>query len=175
VKETAPDRRQRTIMADPVPDNFPAAVQIVLEEEGVFSDQANDPGGQTYYGIARASHLKVPWPPTKDQAIAIYRTEFWDAHRCGEMPWAWALAMFDSYCNQGTATAIWAQSALRVLMDGVIGPGTIVAMKSAPSDDLRQFLALRAKAYVSAAGFSTYGLGWFARLFRIAQAGALPP
>ena len=88
-------------MTDDTADKFPLAVAIVLEEEGVFSDDPNDVGGETIFGIARASHPAIPWPPTKDQSIAIYQAEYWTAHRCGEMPWPWGLGVFDGEVNQG--------------------------------------------------------------------------
>lgn len=159
-----------------MPDYFPAAVSIVLGEEGVLSDDVQDPGGETYFGIARASHRAIPWPPTRDQAIAIYRKEFWDANLCGTMPWAWALAIFDCAVNQGSSAVRWAQAALKVSIDGVPGPTTLAAMTDRyAADALRAFLVTRIINYESDHDYPAFGQGWLKRVIRIAQAGAVTP
>lgn len=150
---------------------FDDAVTIVLESEGVFDSDSQDPGGQTYFGIARAFHPDIPWPPTRDQAIAIYRAEYWDAHRCDEMPFRWALALFDGCVNQGSLIVRDAQLALRVVEDGDVGSGTLRAMGSAPDDDYFKFIALRSERYTRDKGFAVYGLGWLVRLARIVMYG----
>jgi lysozyme family protein len=153
---------------------FAAAVAIVLEEEGVFSDDARDPGGETWYGIARASHPDIPWPPTKEQALAIYRAQYWDAHRCGDMPWHWALAIFDAAVNPapGQNPVRLAQTSLRITEDGEVGPGTLAAMHGRFSDDaLDRFRARRAEGYMKSANFSAYGLGWISRTYAIQRKG----
>lgn len=157
-------------------DMFAAAVQIVLEVEGVFSNQAGDPGGPTYYGIARASHPDIPWPPTKDQAVAIYKAEYWDANHCDDMPWKWALGVFDGAVNESARhTAAFAEAALGTLLDSEIGPHDIAAMKIAGDELFQIFLALRGIEYTKAPLFPKDGKGWFKRLFKIAQAGEHPP
>lgn len=158
-------------MTDDTADKFPLAVAIVLEEEGVFSDDPNDVGGETIFGIARASHPAIPWPPTKDQSIAIYQAEYWTAHRCGEMPWPWGLGVFDGEVNQGNVIRL-AQEALGVAQDGVVGPATLAAMIAAAAPLFDQFLALRALSYVDESGFPRFGKGWMARLARIARGAA---
>jgi lysozyme family protein len=153
-------------------DLFSAAVAIVLEEEGVFSADAQDPGGATYYGIARAAHPEFkPWPPTKDQATALYRVQYWDAHRCGEMPWPWAVAIFDGEVNQGSVIRL-AQQALGLTQDGAVGPATLAAMTQASPALFDEFLGLRALAYTRDAGFSHDGKGWLTRIARVARGAA---
>ena len=157
-------------------DLFQAAVSIVLTEEGVFSNSAQDPGGATYYGIARAAHPELtPWPPTQAQAIAIYRAQYWDAHSCGSMAWPWAIAIFDGEVNQGSVIKL-AQIALRLPeIDGMVGPATLAAINGSSLGTFDAFLALRGLAYVNAGGFPTFGKGWLTRLVRIARAAALTP
>jgi lysozyme family protein len=99
-------------------DLFPAAVAIVLEREGVFSNAAADPGGPTWFGIARAFYPDIPWPPTRDQAIAIYRAEYWLRCRCDQFPWPLALALFDGAVQHAPADSIRImQAALKVPAD----------------------------------------------------------
>jgi len=158
-----------------VTDFFPAAVQIVLESEGVFSNQPGDSGGETVYGIARNKHPElVDWPPTKDEAILVYRTQYWNPHRCGEMPWPWALAIFDGEVNQGSIINL-AQKALGVSADGIVGIATLTQMQRATPEDFDLFIAKRSLAYVNAGLWSIDGEGWMKRLSKIARLSATIP
>ena len=156
-------------------DYFIAAVSIVLVAEGVFSDDAKDPGGETVYGIARAAHPDLlPWPPSKDEAIEVYRTEYWQKNRCGDLPWAWALVLFDGCVNQGSVVKL-AQTTLGLRADGVVGDATIDAMRIAPAELLNLFFAGRALAYMALSGFPTFGKGWLKRLFNMRAQCAVAP
>lgn len=157
-------------------DLFQAADMIILSVEKEHSADPNDPGGDTWWGLARRWHPnETPWPPTFERAQQVRRAEYWDAHGCGAMPWQWALAVYDGAVNQGAAVVRMAQQALGVPQDGVAGPRTAAAMAAAQPDCLRQFLALRALRYTMEPQFGSFGRGWLARLFMIAQLGAAPP
>ena len=146
--------------------NFDKAVEIVLEAEGVFSNQVNDPGGETWYGIARKSHPNIPWPPSKAQAIEIYQTQYWDTNQCDSMPWPWALAIFDGEVNQGSVIKV-AQTVLGLRPDGVVGPQTLKAIQGATQEQLNFFFAGRALSYIALGTFPSFGKGWLKRLFNI--------
>jgi lysozyme family protein len=150
-------------------DLFAAADVIVAGAEGAHANDARDPGGDTWFGIARAAHPDIPWPPSWDQAQAIRRAEYFDKHRCGEMPWRWALAIYDGAINQGSVIR-WAQLALKTVEDGQVGPGTLAAMAKSSDDEFRAFLALRIEHYAGDAGFPVFGHGWVKRVIAIAQA-----
>lgn len=158
-------------------DLFPAAVEIILESEGVLSDDAADPGGLTKYGISKAAHPNVEIASlTRDKAIQIYRTEYWDTHRCGDMPWPWALTLFDGVVNQGDTIVRLMQRAIGAIEDGNIGPQTLAAIPRYPgSDQFDQFLANRAMLYGKSANFLRFGRGWMVRLFRVARQAQNPP
>lgn len=145
---------------------FALACAIVLEEEGVFSDDKQDPGGETWYGLARAAHPNLaPWPPSKDQAIAIYRAEYFDRHRCGEMPTHWAVAIFDAVVNPCGPVIEWAQRSLGIIGDGTVGPGTLAAMTARFADEAFDlFLTLRAEGYLKQPVYET---GHVRRLFAV--------
>lgn len=155
--------------------SFDAAFAIVLGEEGGHVHDPADPGGETKFGISKRAYPLLDIASlTLDDAKAIYHTDYWDKHRCGEMPWQWALAVFDACVNQGSGVR-WAQLALSAIDDGAVGPEMLALMAKAPDDDYRAFLALRAEAYARNPRFATYGHGWLKRLFRVAQAGEHPP
>jgi lysozyme family protein len=156
-------------------DLFDAAFAIIVGEEGGYVRGLADPGGETKFGISQRAYPSLDIAAlTLADAKAIYRRDFWDRHRCGDMPWRWALALFDSCVNQGGGVH-WAQLALAAVADGALGPATLALMAKAPDDDYRAFLALRAEAYARDRDFATYGRGWLKRLFRIAQAAEHPP
>jgi lysozyme family protein len=155
---------------------FAAAEAVVVGVEGYYSNSPADPGGETMYGLSRAAHPAMPWPPTPDDAKAEYKSVYWDAHRCSDMPWPWALAVFDAAVNQTSFAITLAQKELGVTADGVVGPATLAAMQTEYSaDHLRGYLALRADAYFRNANYATFGHGWLKRLAIIAQQGEHPP
>ena len=83
--------------------NFETAFQHVVAAEGGFANLKGDPGGRTMYGITERDHpdLWRPGPPTLQQAKDRYRRDYWDACRCGELPWPLAHLVFDAAVNQG--------------------------------------------------------------------------
>lgn len=91
------------------PTAFADSVHWVLYREGVrwdsqgnvietgLNDDPHDPGGVTKFGIAQRWHPGVDVKNlTIAQAIAIYKTEYWDKWKCDGLPDAWALFVFDS-------------------------------------------------------------------------------
>jgi lysozyme family protein len=164
-------------MAEHTP--FDRAVAVVLEREGVFANEPADPGGETWFGISRAAHPHVdPWPPSKAQAVTIYRHEYWDACQCDLWPWPLALAMFDCAVNQGPRIAVrLLQQAVFAVPDRVIGPDTIRrTLAAAPAELLATFMAYRLERYttIKASDPVNYALhvhGWFCRVILITLAG----
>jgi lysozyme family protein len=103
------------------------AIPWILDVEGVKN---TDQGGDTCYGISRNAHPNEPWPPTKERAIQIYKTEYWDHCQCDRLPAPLALALFDGAVNQtpGWAT-VQIQKLLGVDGDGLVGPTTVEAAR----------------------------------------------
>lgn len=151
--------------------DFDRAVTIVLDAEGngALTNDVYDPGGETKYGIAKASHPTVDIAAlTREAAIAIYRVEYWGACGCDLLPWPWALAVFDCAVNQGAGVAsALAQHALDVTVDGHIGPLTVKAAFAAVPRALADFFALRCMLYAKSRNADRYEHGWFVRAFVI--------
>lgn len=155
---------------------FDAAFAVVIGEEGGYVRDPADPGGETKFGISKRAFPALDIAAlTLDDAKAIYCVDYWVPLRCAEMPWRWALALFDAQINQGAGSVRRAQLALGATIDGDIGPKTLALMAKAPVDVHRRFLALRAEAYFRQPNFASFGHGWLERLFRIAAAGEHPP
>lgn len=150
---------------DPV---FDLAVSFVLADhiEGGYVNDARDPGGETNFGISKRAYPKKDIAKlTRDDAIAIYRRDYWEAAHCDEMPPKVAIAVFDCAVNQGVGAAIkLLQRAARVGVDGQFGPQTAGAVGRADEDALvLDFLSWRLKRYAFTANAQTYMRGWALR------------
>ena len=149
---------------------FDRALGVVLGHEGGDSDHAADPGGFTRFGISQIAHPSVDVRNlTREGAAAIYRAEYWEPMRCDEYPACVALCVFDSAVNQGRmAAARMLQDAVGAVVDGVIGPKTLIAVHRYPPLQLvRRFQALRAARYIATGGFATFGRGWINRVIDV--------
>lgn len=73
---------------------------------GDYVNDARDPGGETNFGISKRSYPRVNIRDlTRDDAVAIYRRDFWDASNCDALPAKLAVALFDCAVNQGPGIA----------------------------------------------------------------------
>lgn len=157
-------------------ETFNAALRHVLHFEGGYSDHPHDPGGATNLGITlrvleahrgRSVSKADVRALSRAEATQIYRQRYWIAASCPALPSGLDLAVFDCAVNQGVARATrLLQQAAKVKADGVIGPITLAAIRSAPIRDvLNEFMARRMNAYGRLQQlFRTFGLGWSRRL-----------
>lgn len=148
---------------------FQRAVQIVLAEEGFFSDDARDSGGMTKYGISAKAYPRLDIKNlTLVQAKSLYLTDYWLRNRCDRMPWWAALCVFDASVNQGVRPAAgMIQQAVGVFQDQQIGPYTLKAIGSAdPLETMATYQTLRAYRYLNTVAFDVYGKGWLRRLHK---------
>lgn len=62
-------------------DKFNRAVELLLKHEGGYVNHPNDPGGETNFGISKRTypHLDIK-NLTKEQAIALYKLDWWDKY-----------------------------------------------------------------------------------------------
>lgn len=163
-------------IGDPAPpDLFPRAAEIILSHEGGYVNDPRDPGGETRWGISKRAYPGEDIRNlTRERALQLYRRDYWDACRCGEMPWPVALVLFDAAVNQGADYARRTlQAALKVEADGAIGPRTMAALaKADPVPVAIEIQAQRMMRYAALPGWRTFGLGWTRRAFAVAQAAA---
>lgn len=148
---------------------FDRAVLIVLANEGLRN---TDLGGETVFGIARKFHPDVtPWPPTRAQAIEIYRAKYWDRHHCGDLPFPLDIALFDAVVNQPAGEIIAEfQRTVKVDPDGMVGDDTIRAARARDVwETLALFFARRALRYATRSRPAEQ-IGLAARLFRTQRA-----
>lgn len=107
--------------------NISNAMAWIIRTEGGYSNDLVDRGGETNFGISRKSYPDIDIRGlTVEEAQEIYRVDYWDANRCGELPGPVGLAFFDALVNHQprTATRIL-QRAVGATQDGIVGPQTI--------------------------------------------------
>jgi lysozyme family protein len=169
----------------PSDDRFETCLSEVLEHEGGYSDHPADPGGATNMGITRRTLAQwrqvSPWtelPKSEVQALAraeaarIYRAQYWEMVKAGEMPDGIDLAVFDLAVNSGPDRAIRTlQTALRVTVDGIVGPRTLAAANGSNRKSVVDAICdLRMTFLRSLPTFPTFGRGWTSRVASIRAA-----
>ena len=151
------------------------SINFVLEMEGGYTVDSNDPGGQTKYGISKKSYPDIDIINlTIDDAKNIYERDFWIPCRCDVLPSPFAISLFDCAVNQGVRTSIKIfQKSLGVDTDGIIGPKTLDAAMNAKPRSVKLFLAERLSAYskLMAANESlrVFSTNWFFRVLSLAE------
>jgi len=155
---------------------FDKAIAFVLGQEGGYTDDPIDPGGETNHGITYETLQKAmflglvpstatPRTLTREEAIAIYRALYWTKIKGDELPPAVAFACFDCGVNQGTDTAArLLQQTLNITDDGVVGDNTVKAAWAQLSERLiDEFTAKRLLRYFRTKNVDRFGFGWIRR------------
>lgn len=157
--------------------NFDQAFHKLLGHEGGYSNHPSDPGGETMWGVtatvARANGYTGPMRDLPvDLAKTIYRRHYWTPIRAEELPEAIRYAVFDAAVNSGNAQAIrWLQRAVGARDDGVIGPQTMLAVKSRPAEVvLRRMLAMRLRFMTDLKNWQAFSRGWARRIADLMEA-----
>ena len=150
--------------------DFDRAFDLMMESEGGYSDDKNDPGGETNFGISKRAYPKEDVRfLTLERAKEIYRLDYWDAIRADDLPYPINILIFDAAVNQGKKAAVrMLQEALKIKQDGVIGQQTIKAAVAASDAVCTDYLSIRAVRYANTANFWRFGRGWMSRLFVLA-------
>lgn len=150
---------------------FCIVIALLLDLEGGYVDDPNDPGGATNFGISQRSYPSVSISNlTADQAAQIYYTDYWLKGQCDAIPFPLNCYHFDACVNQGiTAANHILQETVGVAQDGVVGPLTIAGAARLPRAQHYTYLVNRLAAYRRLAGWGTYGVGWVNRVLHLAS------
>jgi lysozyme family protein len=169
-----------------VRENFAQSLAYVLQSEGGYVDDPQDPGGATNFGITqqvyddwRKSHglnqqsVRDIDPNERD---AIYNANYWKPISGDDLPSGVDYATFDFAVNSGVNRAArFLQKAVGVAEDGDIGPVTLNAVADVPPLILiRSLCNTRLQFLQTLPNFARFGNGWTARINDVrAQAGAM--
>lgn len=137
--------------------SFDRVIGFILAEEGGYTSNPADPGGETKYGISKRAYPNVDIAAlTPEAAKAIYRRDYWNPLGLDALKFGPALVLMDCAVNQGVKRAMQIKDK--------------VSTSSAPF--IVAFQAERALHYASLSTFPTFGRGWMRRLMRgTAEAG----
>lgn len=103
---------------------FDTVFERVIGIEGGYTNDPNDPGGETKWGISKRSYPRLIIKDlTREQAKEIYLEDFWKPIDGDSLPDSVAYQLFDFAVNSGIQTAIrHLQKAIGVADDGFFGP-----------------------------------------------------
>ena len=108
-------------------DVFAQALSFTLQREGGYVNDADDPGGETRYGISKRAypHLNIR-DLTLETAARIYRHDYWDLpgfNRVALVAPQVAIRLFDLGVNCGPTTAAkMLQRAINTVCDITVSP-----------------------------------------------------
>ena len=169
---------------------FERALEHVLEFEGGWTNDPQDPGGPTNKGITlevfaeskgvklnsrNSSSLIRELKTITDELVReIYFKRYWRHAGCPEFPAALGFIHFDAAVNHGPARAVrMLQKAVGCEVDGEVGPLTIAAAREIElSVAVKNYSRIRDVFYRSLHHFPRFGRGWLRRL-RAAEKRAL--
>lgn len=136
--------------------SFESAIKIILAEEGGYVNDPDDPGGETKYGISARAYPGVDIKNlTLNQAIEIYRTDYWN--RILKFDPALSLIALDCAVNQGVSFSNKVLAEIQLLSP------------LSTQGRIEFFAAQREARYRKNPKFYKYGKGWLSRLSRVEE------
>lgn len=128
-------------------ENFDKAFDFVIGAEGELTEDPNDPGGLTKYGISQRAYPKKDIRNlTLDDAKAIYKADFWDYCHCDDIEYPVDIFVFDTAVNMGVKSAKTLYEDCESSVD---------------------FLMRRISRYTLLSQFNLYGKGWINRVLNL--------
>jgi hypothetical protein len=80
-------------------ESFDLGFQLTIGLEGKPSDDPNDAGGFTIWGLAKRYHPEIDANTTVDHAKKVYLEEYWIPQGCDDAPFPFDVCLFDSAVN----------------------------------------------------------------------------
>jgi lysozyme family protein len=153
----------------------------LLGHEGGFVNDPQDPGGMTNLGVTKK--VWESWigrPSTKQDMMSLtpvavgslYKVKYWDKIRGDDLPDGVDYCVFDFAVNSGVGRASKTlQAAVRTTVDGMIGKGTLEAVKQADPVTLIDELCSRRQMFLEGLlTFPRFGNGWTTRVKEVRDA-----
>ena len=129
---------------------FSECIDIVLRNEGGYSNNSLDPGGETNFGICKKYYPEIDIKNlTREKAIDIYYCDYWLKMNLNNIyDENLVLQIFDCGVNCGISTAIkMIQKIVEVTIDGDMGVETEMAIKDYFIADLVDLYKQERKKY----------------------------
>jgi len=156
--------------------NFDKSLKYVLNEEGGYTWDKRDPGGETNLGVTRNSWAGWLKREIKDGEMAkitvadvtpFYHDLYW-GNICDSLPSGLDYLLFDASVNVGRFEAVrLLQLAIGCVPDGFIGPNTMKAIQDSEIKNIiNKFCDQKETYYKGLKIFPIYGAGWLARVGR---------
>jgi len=161
--------------------NWDAAFNNVIQHEGGYVNNPNDPGGRTNLGVTQ--EVWEDWVGrtvteeemrglTVEKVQPLYKEMYWDKLMCDHLPSGVDYCVFDASVNSGTFRAAkWLQSTVGAKQDGVIGNLTInLASLTNPQMTIDKFCVTRLEFLKALSTWPTFGKGWERRVGEVQKA-----
>ena len=151
---------------------FDEIIDIVLEHEGGYVNDPDDPGGETKYGISKKAYPDEDIKElTVERAKELYKRDYWDRYRTGDLPDRLRHIYVDMCINMGGGRAIKilqeacnSKNSNKIDVDGGMGPMTLKAATSVEDFRLRAFRVLYyAELIMKKPNLAKFWVGWFRR------------
>ena len=128
--------------------NFEKAISFILKWEGGYVCHPDDPGGETKFGISKQSYPDLDIKNlTREEAVHIYRRDYWQASGADRLPWPLALVHFDTSVNHGV--------------------GFADRLHSESAGDVARYVIARMLHYRELRTWPVHGAGWTNRMMRL--------
>lgn len=156
---------------------YDEATSLIFADEGGYTNDPNDTGGPTNWGITLAD-ARLYWKANataadvrampKSVAIGIYRKHYADPVRYDDLPAGVDYAVLDFAINSGNERAIrFLQKVVGIIPDGTIGKVTLdYTAKMDPKEVINQLYDARMAFLRTLVAWPTFGRGWTARCNR---------
>ena len=151
---------------------FYQEIKKVIEREGGYVNDPDDPGGETKYGISKKAYPNVDIENlTVDDAVELYKDDYWLPAKIERLPDKLQGQYFDMVVNQGIAKsskilqrACNGKNKDKIKVDGKVGPNTIKATARLESDRLRAYRIMEyARLALTRPELEKYYYGWVKR------------
>jgi lysozyme family protein len=146
--------------------SFDEAFDRLIDHEGGYVNDPNDPGGETKFGISKRAYPTLNIALLSlDMARFIYKRDFWEPLGDAAHP-SIKYQAFDFAVNSGIQTALRKlQAAIGVADDGHFGPISRKRLSEVPvSDVLFLYNAERLEFLTKLSTWPSFGRGWARRV-----------
>lgn len=132
--------------------SFDKAFELVIGLEGKPSNDPDDPGGFTIWGLAKRYHPEVNKSTTIEYAKEVYLKQYWISNNCDDAEFPMDIILFDSAVNPQNDPALK-------------GSGNKELLELNP-ENWQDFLLLRMARYLRVSK-RKYVFGHIARVLRL--------